>query len=319
MLVFSICAFSFVRYLDSLQNSNIRRLHLEPVTSSIEELKDVKSMELGCSSLETLPDRDVLLGRLRDLRCKNIRSLDLSETGIEKLPPWLGCFTNLKHLKLRNIAQNDVLLSGLSHLTSLEVLDLFGSNFGSLPSCISSFSRLNRLNVSGCKQLHTIPLLSSSVLRVLNFSNCTNLRALPDFSNLQCLSGLLLGGCNSLECIPGFQTIAENIEYLELPGPSGGIQCSNLSNDFKSKLFMVHVRFNCRKKCSSLKLILEGMISSPVDMVVVIEDDHVLFETRLAEDDFDKDDEGSKIFSFEGRDDEEILEYIKKESGTILV
>ncbi|KAF3786725.1 popC protein [Nymphaea thermarum] len=61
---------------------------LEPVASSIEELKTVKSMELGCSSLETLPDHDASLGGLRELslsRFKNFRcSLDLSETGIEE-------------------------------------------------------------------------------------------------------------------------------------------------------------------------------------------------------------------------------------------
>ncbi|KAF3778047.1 Leucine-rich repeat protein SHOC-2 [Nymphaea thermarum] len=221
-----------------------RCLHLKPVTSSIGELKNVKSIELGCSSHETLPDHDASSGGLRELslsRFKNVRcSLDPSETGIVELPPWLGCFTNLVHLKLSNITQKDVLLSRLSQLTSLEELDLSGSNFKSLPSCIiSSFSRLRTLDVSGCKQLHTIPRLSSPVLRVLDASNCTNLRCLPDFSNLQSLSHLFLGGCNSLKCIPGFVTIAENIEYLELPGPSGGIQCNNLSNDFKNNVFMV--------------------------------------------------------------------------------
>ncbi|KAF3774697.1 hypothetical protein EJ110_NYTH52547 [Nymphaea thermarum] len=47
-------------------------------------------------------------------------------------------------------------------------------------------------------------------------------------------------------------------------------------------------------------------------MAVVNEDDYVLFEMRLAEDDFDNDDEDSKTFSFEGLDDEEILEHLQK-------
>ncbi|XP_031478437.1 disease resistance protein RPV1-like [Nymphaea colorata] len=298
----------------------VRCLQLKAVTSSIEELKNVKFIEL-----------------------------DLSETGIVELPPWLGCFVKLERLKLRNITRNNVLLSGLSQLTSLKELVLSESNFKSLPSCISSFSRLEMLNVSGCKLLHTIPHLSSSVLWQLDASNCTNLKCLPDFANLQSLRELSLGGCNSLECIPGFETIAENIEGLELPGPSGGIQCSNLSNDFKNKVFrrplfrnlwrfkmggnliagphsgqqsmsflFPDVRFNIGKRCRSLELILDGMISSVVDMAVVMEDDHVLFETRLAEDDFDSDDGVSKTFSFIGRD-QEILKHLKKGYGTLLV
>ncbi|KAF3778049.1 Disease resistance protein [Nymphaea thermarum] len=227
---------------------SVRCFHLETVTPTIEGLQNVKCIAnfirqmMGCWGLETLPDLDVSLGGLRELslsRCKNMIScLDLSEAGIVELPPWLGCFENMTHLKLNNITQNDVLLSGLSHMTSLEELDLSGSNLESLPSCISSFSRLMVLKISGCKQLHTIPHLSA-VLRVLDASNCSKLTGLPNFSNLHSLRKLSLRGCNSLEYIPGFETIATKIEYLELPGPSGGIECSNLSNDFKNRVFML--------------------------------------------------------------------------------
>ncbi|KAF3786708.1 Disease resistance protein [Nymphaea thermarum] len=313
--------------------------------------------KLECWSLQTLPNSIASLGGVRKLSlsgCKNIQHLpdtmrlieslghlDLSGTGIIELPPWLGWRQNMTHLNLSNTHQNDVLLSGLSYMTSLEELDLSGSNVESLRSCISNFTRLTVLNVSGCKQLQSLPHLSSSLLCKLDASNCTNLRRLPNFSKLRYLNYLSLRGCDLLECIPGFKTIAKNVETLELPGPSGA--CSNLRDNFKNKAFkraffrnlwrfkmggnlivgshsgqqslsflLPDVRLY--KKCTSLTLTLAG-ISSPVNITMIMEDDLVLLETMLSEDDFDN--EGSKTFSSK-EGDEEILEHLGKGYGTIL-
>ncbi|KAF3786735.1 hypothetical protein EJ110_NYTH24756 [Nymphaea thermarum] len=272
---------------------------------------------------------------------EGLKYLDLSETGIVELPPWLGCLTNLTLLNLSTTHQKDYLLPDLSHLTSLEELDLSGRNFGSSLSCISNFPRLRVLNVSGCKQLRSIPHLSSSVLWNLDASNCTNLRGLSDFSNLQSLRYLFLGGCNLLECIPGFKTIAKNIESLELPGPSGA--CSNLSDDFTNNVFMgarfrylaefkmngsiiagshsgqhclsflfPDVRFN-QLNFSSLTLSL-NMVSSPIDIKVITKDD--LFETTLPANDFYF---RNKTFYSFGEGDGEIVDHLSKGSGTIQV
>ncbi|KAF3787066.1 scrib Protein [Nymphaea thermarum] len=302
----------------------------------IEPLGGLQKLSLrGCQNIKHLPNI------VRQM--EGLKHLDLLETGIVELPPWLGYLTNLTHLNLSTTHQNDDILPELSHLTSLEELDLSGRNFGSSLSCISNFPRLQQLNVSGSKQLRSIPHLSSSVLCYLDASNCTNLRELPDFSNLQSLGCLLLGGCNLLECIPGFKTIAENLSHLELPGPSGA--CSNLSDDFTNNVFMgalfgnLHffkmkgniiagshisqqclsflfpdVRFN-KSKCSSLTLNLD-MVSSPVDIKVITKDDLVLFETMLPANDFHY---GNKTFSSFEEGNREILEHLSEGSGTIQV
>ncbi|KAF3784361.1 SUPPRESSOR OF npr1-1 CONSTITUTIVE 1 protein [Nymphaea thermarum] len=262
-----------IAQMPNLVHLGLKCQSLKALPKWIGELEQLRSFALDCDNIPPFIDEMCSLGGLRELSlsgCKNMKHLpnsmrqmgslewlDLSETGIVELPPWLGCLRNLTHLKLRNITQNDVLLSGLSHLISLEELDLSGSNFKSLPSCISSFSRLGKLD-----------------------------RAL-----FRRLKSFKMGG---------------NL----IAGSSGQQSMSFLFPD---------VRFSKQNMFRILKLIFNGMISSPVDIAVVMEDDHVLFETRLAEDDFDKDDKGSKTFSFEGTDDKEILEHLKKESGTILI
>ncbi|CAN6445709.1 unnamed protein product [Victoria cruziana] len=344
---------------------NLKLRHLEFKCSSLETLPDrtgsvvgpSKLSLSGCKNMKQLPD---LVGQIEGLE-----SLDLSKTGIVELPSRFDCFTKLRELDLSN-TQNLVLYGLSDRLTSLETfvarechwaedalenvlgtrqsstlrnLDLSGSNFRHLPACIGSFSALYRLNVSGCKQLHSIPPLSCPNLMELNATDCSGLRELPMyFSSLPSISNLFLGGCSSLQCIPGFETIAGNIKRLELPGPNGTTQCSNLTDDFRNTVFMgavfqylerlsisgnlsprshrdkqrlsflfPHVTYGCEL----VELTLHG-ISSSVH-ITVMEDDYTLFETAIPVDD----EEGSKTFSFKKGD--EIFKHFKDGPLTILV
>ncbi|CAN6446076.1 unnamed protein product [Victoria cruziana] len=246
------------------------------------------------------------------------------------------------------------------------------NSFESLPSCINDFSRLEVLKVSGCKQLRSIPHLSSPVLETLDISgceqldsvlppsssvleafdasDCKNLKEMPDFSNMPSLKYLYLGGCNSLDSIPGFQTIAENIWKLKLPGPSGGIESSNLSDDFRNQVFQTAIfrrlemfkmrgnfyvgshmgqqclsfffpslRFNC-DILSFLSLTLAG-ISSLIKIQVITKDNSVLFEDVLIEDDFvDSDcEDHSRTFYFSKEAYVEIFQHLGTLSQTILI
>ncbi|CAN6446077.1 unnamed protein product [Victoria cruziana] len=376
-----------------------------PLDSIIRQMRELEKLVLNCKSLEVLPKCIGQLKRLHTLevecdynfeiwateniedittlglRCKNImhlpdsvrrlqnlEKLDLSRTGILEFPPWFRSFTNLTGLTMRNVVtlENDGrLLSGLSELPALTYLDVSENCFESLPSCINNFSRLEvlkvskckqlrsiphlssptlkELNISGCEQLHSIPYLSSSVLEEFDASDCKNLRVMPDLSNMPSLRFLYLGGCNSLDSIPGFQTIAQSVQNLELPGPSGGMGSSNLSDDFKNQVFQTaiflrlmwfrmrgnfyfgshmgqqclslllpNVRINKYHNYLSLSLTLAG-ISSPVKIQVIIKDNSVIFEDVLIEDDFvDRDcEDHSKTFKFPEEAYVEIFQHLR--------
>lgn len=79
------------------------------------------------------------------------------------------------------------------------------------------------------------------------------------------------------------------------------------------------IRFNQQDKFNTVELTLVG-ISSPVKIVMIMEDDSVLLETLLTEDDFDNNDEDhSKTFSFEKEEYKKISKHLGKSSRTILI
>ncbi|CAN6446016.1 unnamed protein product [Victoria cruziana] len=336
------------KWVGQLKRLNTFEVYCDDISTYFDEMLEwenignIIGLGLECKDMKHLPDS---MSRLPGLK-----AMGISIAGILEFPSWFGGLTNLTALTLKKITtlQTDLLSSGLSQLTSLRYLDLSDNDFDCLPSCISNFSRLKALDVSGCKRLRSIPHLSSSVLKTLDASDCTNLSVLPGF--LESLERLCLGGCNSLQYIPSFETIAENIMWLELPGPIGGINSSNLGHDFKNKVFMPalfrklwhfdmggnlttgsneghqcltfllpDIRFNQQDKFSTVELTLVG-ISSPVKIVMIMEDDSVLLETLLTEDDFDYNDEDhSKTFSFEKEEYKKISKHLGKSSRTILI
>ncbi|CAN6446007.1 unnamed protein product [Victoria cruziana] len=334
-----------------------------------ENVEQITTLRLGCKNITRLPDSVA--------RLKNLERLDLSTTRILEFPPWFPCFTSLTDLTMKNIVTLEKdgfrLLSGLSKLPALTYLDVSENNFESLPSCISNFPTLKVLKVSRCKHLHSIPHISSPILETLDVSeceqlhsvqlsssvleafvasDCKNLRVMPDLSNMKSLKCLYLGGCNSLDSIPGFQTIAETIRRLKLPGPSGGIESSNLGDYFKNNVFKTTLfrrlehfgiggniyvrplvgqqclsflfpdfRFNFHNKLLSLSLTLAGS-SSPIKVQVIMEDDRVIFEDVLTEDDFvNSDVEGhSETFSFRrNKYGKDIFDHLEGGSYKILV
>ncbi|KAG4177079.1 hypothetical protein ERO13_A11G284200v2 [Gossypium hirsutum] len=124
--------------------------------------------------------------------------------------PSLSGLSSLKELNLRdrNLCEGDI-PSDISRLSCLEVLDLGGNNFISIPSCVTRISKLGFLVLSDCRALKLLPELPTSILGVI-INGCTSLEIVANPSKV----------CNSsfwsdmigVNCF----RLAENIDALTL-------------------------------------------------------------------------------------------------------
>ncbi|XP_052877352.1 TMV resistance protein N-like [Gossypium arboreum] len=125
------------------------------------------------------------------------------------VPPLLG-LSSLTKLNLRdcNLCEGDIPCD-ISHLSSLERLDLSGNNFISIPSSLIRLSKLETLELSGCRALKSLPELPTSIQSV-TINGCTSLEIVANPSKV----------CNSMDMrqILGINCykLAENINALTL-------------------------------------------------------------------------------------------------------
>ncbi|KAK8329558.1 hypothetical protein V6Z12_A11G329500 [Gossypium hirsutum] len=152
--------------------------------------------------------------------CKSLKSLNLSgchkviqrgrTNSMALMLPSLSGLSSLKELNLRdrNLCEGDI-PSDISRLSCLEVLDLGGNNFISIPSCVTRISKLGFLVLSDCRALKLLPELPTSILGVI-INGCTSLEIVANPSKV----------CNSsfwsdmigVNCF----RLAENIDALTL-------------------------------------------------------------------------------------------------------
>ncbi|PPR91336.1 hypothetical protein GOBAR_AA29350 [Gossypium barbadense] len=92
--------------------------------------------------------------------------------------------SSLKELNLRdrNLCEGDI-PSDISRLSCLEVLDLGGNNFISIPSCVTQFSKLVFLRLSDCRALESLPELPSSI-KTVRVNGCTSLEIVANLSKV---------------------------------------------------------------------------------------------------------------------------------------
>ena len=182
-------------------------------------LMSLKTLNLsGCSKLDELPEN---LGKIEGLEV-----LDLSGTAITGLPSSVVHLKNLKVLSLsrcvgpssksfnkltgmlersliglRSLTTLDLsfcnvqtIPNALGCLSSLELLNLRGNNFVSLPESIIQLSNLGRLYMGGCTHLQMLPKLPLNI-QYIDATKCTSLETLllrpesnfrPDFCLLGC-------------------------------------------------------------------------------------------------------------------------------------
>ena len=166
----------------------------------------------GCSSLKRLDLRGTAIrevplsiksylahiNKLDMSGCRNLKELNLSEsTGLKELT---GCL-NLE------------ILSGCS---SLKRLDLRGTAIREVPLSIKSYlAHINKLDMSGCRNLKEFPNVPASIEVLLLCK--TSIEEIPPWiENLSHLRRLVMYGCEELKKISPNISKLENLEFLGL-------------------------------------------------------------------------------------------------------
>ncbi|KAK0572316.1 hypothetical protein LWI29_029651 [Acer saccharum] len=135
--------------LKSLEDLSMDRIAISQLPSTMMHLNEI--VTISCRGCRYLRFTD-LLGLPRSLT-----SLDFSDCNLNKIPEDIGC------------------------LSSLEVLELSGNSFESLPKSMKHLDMLRTLKVDNCTMLRSLTDLPSA-LRHLSASGCKELRSIPDAS-----------------------------------------------------------------------------------------------------------------------------------------
>jgi len=238
---------------------------LKKLPESISELKSLETMNLErCGSLEKLPEQLGNMQVLTDLLLNGTYVQQLpSSTGILKklkkllvrrgplltpmsppsseelvikqerqpfLPPSFSGLSSLTTLDIsdRDLSNKDISIN-LGSLSSLQDLNLAGNYFSELPAGIGHLAKLEKLDLSWCRNHLFISEIPSS-LRALVARYCGSLEKVSIQSKTA--PDLLLGGCGKLAEIQGLESV-ENKPVIRMEN------CNNLSNNFKEILLQV--------------------------------------------------------------------------------
>ncbi|XP_070663017.1 disease resistance-like protein DSC1 isoform X2 [Malus domestica] len=160
------------------------------------------------------------------------RELPSSIVGLKNLislPPSLHCLNSLTYLGLGNCGLiDDAIPKDLGSLFSLEILDLAGNLFYSLPS-LSQLSKLKMLDLSCCIDLHEIPDLPTN-LEILRANECIALEKMPTFSEMSSMVELHLNRSPELVEILGLHKWLNTMRRIHMEG------CTNLTAAFRKNI-----------------------------------------------------------------------------------
>ncbi|XP_061993063.1 disease resistance protein RPP5-like [Rosa rugosa] len=129
-------------------------------------------------------------------------------------------------------------LTNLDCASNLRRLNLSGSSFDSLPACISKFSSLYYLDLSGCKRLRDISELPLNI-EWINLDDCVSLERFSKLSNILeqkdtpgGLRGIHLSNCNRLMDNLGMDVVSKMAKALPYQLVHAGlhqhVKCWNL-------------------------------------------------------------------------------------------
>ncbi|XP_050105409.1 disease resistance protein RUN1-like isoform X2 [Malus sylvestris] len=203
---------------DFCKSKSVETLILKGCTGFI-KLKDkgemVSSTTLQASHTMTMKLPSSIAG------LKNLRSVLLSLHGL----------SSLTLLGLGNCGlTDDAIPKDLGSLFSLEILELDGNLFYSLPS-LSGLSKLKMLDLSYCKNLLEIPDLPRS-LEILRANHCIALAKLPNFSEMSSMVELHLNHSPKLTEILGLHKSLNTMRRIHMEG------CTNLTADFRKNIIL---------------------------------------------------------------------------------
>ncbi|XP_021800385.1 TMV resistance protein N-like, partial [Prunus avium] len=210
--------------MKSLIWMDLSRTAIKQLPSSIGNLIGLEKLYIhGCENLTSLP---CSIYRLQHLKMVSIYQCQKLVTFPNKVNPEPSCSAEALSLVLPTKSSNisrgkngslafpklwkfDVGRCNLSESnflqtldcgSTLEVLDLSGSDFVNLPLCIRKFVNLRMLNLRGCKRLGEIPQLPSGIERV-DATDCISLEEFSNLSNiLEGRDSHMIGWMNLTNC-----------------------------------------------------------------------------------------------------------------------
>ncbi|KAL4594233.1 hypothetical protein ACB092_12G006000 [Castanea dentata] len=207
--------------IEGLERLDLSGTAITSLPSSIVHLKNLKVLSLsGCvgpssNKLTRFPLMQPrrspdLMGMLERslIGLSSLTQLDLSYCNVQTIPNVLGC------------------------LSSLDILDLRGNNFVSLPESIIQLSNLRSLYMGCCTHLQMLPKLPLNIEHI-NATQCTSLETVHSLIGLCSLDTLNLSYCN-IQTIPNDLGCLSSLRNLNLSGnnfvslPESIIQLSNL-------------------------------------------------------------------------------------------
>lgn len=214
----SICKLKSLEKLYLNDCTNLQQLpadmgNLRHLTALYAMGTSIKQLPVSCGLLKNLQLLEVGNGCkiLQPKSRLSIISSFLASKDHDILPSSIINLPSLEVLKVPffNLYQRDI-PNCLGRLFSLEVLDLSGNNFHSLPLTLSHLSKLKTLSLYGCPNLLMLPNLPCN-LEELCTRNCRSLEMLPDLSSANRLQLLDFCDCSKLVEIRGL----ENLKYLK--------------------------------------------------------------------------------------------------------
>jgi len=234
-----------ISHLKSLETMNLQGcFRLEKLPEQLGNMKVLTDLLLDGTDVQNLPSSIGILKKLKKLLVCGLRvrvvevpqSSSYSEEEelvIEQqpfLPLSLSGLSSLTTLDIscRDLSNNDISIN-LGSLFSLQDLNLAGNHFSELPAGIGNLAKLEKLDLSRCRNLLFISDIPSS-LRALVARYCGSLEKVSIQSKTA--PDLLLGGCGKLAEIQDLESV-ENKPVIRMEN------CDNLSNNFKEILLQV--------------------------------------------------------------------------------
>jgi len=165
------------------------RLKVVPVTSGLENLKNLKELALNDNLLEEIPPEIKLLHNLKRLYLSNnnlkslpneieelhmLKLLDISKNNLGTIPETIFNLENLAHLFIGNNKINSI-PPNISKLVKLERLWLDYNQLVKLPIEICQLVNLSELNLESNAQLESLPegFKQLRLLKNINVNNCS--------------------------------------------------------------------------------------------------------------------------------------------------
>jgi Leucine-rich repeat (LRR) protein len=147
--------------------------------------------------------------------------------------PSISALQNLLILSLKGCKELKIFPSSI-HMKSLQTLDLSGcSNLDKFPEISEKMEELTKLYLDETA-IKELPSTINNLTRLVicDLSGCRELKSLPSSIRMKCLKTLDLSGCSNLEEFLEISEVMEDLTELYL----GGTAIKELPSDLSSKL-----------------------------------------------------------------------------------